>query len=333
MRTIAALAVLATGSWLWAAVGQAFPVSPPHPQADGAASAEAPAGTSPAWGKPIKTEIQPGQMVSFRSSNTEIQAYLVSPKSPPPTSPGTPTASTGAGATAAEDGEAVAKMPSVIYIHDIYGMTEFARSQAEALAGQGYVVLMPNLYSRIEGSEKGLNAQQAWVAYEKTPDRQAMQDLLAAVEYLHAEGKPTAEAPMAVVGHDMGGIYAMKLASADLRVTAAVNFYGRVVYANITPSRPVSPVEDLFNLRAPLLSFYGNQDPQVPKEQVQALESRLAHNPHRTYYEVIKLPSVGHGFLVPGRQGFNAQAAASAAEKVRDFLARYLRAEPPKDEL
>jgi dienelactone hydrolase len=104
------------------------------------------------------------------------------------------------------------------------------------------------------------------------------------------------------------------------------------VYSNITSARPNSPVEELFNLRCPLLSFYGNEDPQVPKEQVRALESRLSHNPNRTYYEIVRYPGVGHGFLVPGRQGFNAQAAQASEEKVRDFLARYLRAEPKKDE-
>jgi dienelactone hydrolase len=81
-------------------------------------------------------------------------------------------------------------------------------------------------------------------------------------------------------------------------------------------------------MRAPLLSFYGGVDPQVPRDQVRALESRLEHNPNKTYYELVKLPNVGHGFLVPGRQGYNADAATQAQERAKEFLARYLRAKP-----
>jgi dienelactone hydrolase len=96
--------------------------------------------------------------------------------------------------------------------------------------------------------------------------------------------------------------------------------------------RPTSPVEDLFNLNAPLLSFYGNADPQIPPAQVAAMESRLENNPNKTYYELVKMPGVGHGFLVQGRQGYNAQAAEQSEERMKEFLARYLRAEPKKME-
>jgi carboxymethylenebutenolidase len=275
--------------------------------ADGPAPAAAPAST--VYGKPVATQINPGQVITYRSTIQDISAYLVTPRVP-----------------------ADAKTPAVIYIHDIFGMTDFTRAQADNLARQGYTVLAPNLFSRIGGSEHGLNAQTAWIAYEKTPDPQVLSDLLAAVEYLNQEGKSTAGQPLALVGHDMGGIYAMMLAGDDLRITAAVNYYGRVLYTAMSPLRPVSPVEDLFNLRAPLLSFYGTNDPQIPPEQIRSLESRLQNNPNKTYYQVVQFSDVGHSFLVPTRQGYNAKAAAESQEKTRDFLARYLRAEPKKAE-
>ena len=280
--------------------------------ADGPAPATAPATTAPAataYGKPVTTPINLGQMITYRSSTQDISAYLVTPKV-----------------------SADAKTPAIIYIHDIFGMTDFTRGQADHLARQGYTVLAPNLFLRIAGSQHGLDAQAAWIAYEKTPDPQVINDLLAGLEFLNQDGKPTAGQPLALVGHDMGGIYAMMLAGDDLRITAAVNFYGRVLYASTSPDRPVSPVEDLFNLQAPLLSFYGTNDPQIPPAQIHSLESRLQNNPNKTFYQVVRFSDVGHSFLVPTRQGYNAGAAAKAQEKTRDFLARYLRAEPKKAE-
>ena len=276
------------------------------------ATQRAAAQPAPVYGKPIATGINPGQMITYRSTNQDISAYLVTPK-------------------------VTGKTPAVIYVHDIYGMTDFAKGEAEKLARQGYTVLAPNLYSRVENSAHGFNAQGAWVAYDKTPDAQVVQDLLHAIDYLTKDDKTDDEdagnqTRVGVVGHDMGGIYAMMMAGEDLRVAAAVNYYGRIMYSSTSKERPTSPVDDIFNLQAPLLSFYGDIDPQIPAVQVRTLESRLENNPNKTFYQVVMMPHVGHSFLVPTRPGYDQAAAKEAEKKTRDFLAHYLRAAPKKIE-
>jgi carboxymethylenebutenolidase len=300
MRMLAALVICCSATTLMAQTTRMGP--------DGVAAATQPAAV---YGKAIVTDILPGRMITYPSGGRDIPAYQVTPKI--------------AGGT-------TAPMPSVIVVPDIFGMTPWIKAQADALARQGYLVIVPNLYSRIAGDDKGLDAQRAWLAYDQTSDAQIHDDLAAAVDYLQQDGKPTAGQPVGIVGYDMGGIYAMMLAGSDLRVSAAVNYYGRILYSATSRNRPISPVEDLFNLRAPLLSFYGTLDPQVPTSQIDALESRLSHNPNDTFYEIVRYPGVGHGFLVSTRQGYNATAAKAAEEKTRDFLARYLRAEPKKED-
>jgi carboxymethylenebutenolidase len=285
------------------------------------------------FGEPIATDINPPQTVTCHAADHDVQALMITPKLPA--------------------GSPAPSHLSVILVHDIFGMTPFIKEQAKTLARQGYTVVVPNLYSRLEDSGMGvppmnastesthhgqdahsttLDANTAWAAYDKTSDQQVIRDLSATIDYLQAEGQPTANCPMAIVGYDMGGIYAMMMAGTDLRITAAVNYYGRILYANTSGNRPTSPVETLFNLRAPLLSFYGAIDPQVPEAQIRSLQSRLANNPNKTFYEIIRYPHVGHGFMVPGRQGYDKDAAAQAAEKTKMFLARFLRAAPPKPE-
>jgi len=278
--------------------------------------AGAAASQSRVYGKPLSTEIFPGEMIRYKSGNREIQAYLVKPKLP---------------AGASKD---LANLPAVIVVHDIFGMTPFIKAEAEKLARQGYTVMVPNLYSRLDKTENGLDAQTAWIDYDKTSDQQVTRDLAAAMDYL--EGPPVEDQPpqrpIGVVGYDMGGIYAMMMAGADLRVGAAVNYYGRILYSSTTSMRPASPVESLFNLRAPLLNFYGTIDPQVPENQLREMESRLSHNLNKTFYEIVKYPGVGHSFMVPTRPGYNADAAKKSEEKTRLFLAEHLRAEPVKVE-
>ncbi len=262
------------------------------------------------YGQPVTTEINAPQMITIKGADRDLSGYFVTPK--------------------LEMSET--KRPSVILIHDIFGMTDWIKSFANDLAKQGYTVIVPNLYSRVEGSDKGLDAAAAAKAYAGMSDQQAVGDIHAALEYLEQEGQPTAKQPIAVVGVDMGGIYAMESAGRELRISAAVNFYGRLLYANTTSDRPVSPVQSLFNLQVPLLSFYGTLDPQVPADQVKLLSQRLANNPNHIYYETVQFPGVGHGFMEPGREGYNAEADKDARAKMRAFLARYLRAEPAKDD-
>jgi dienelactone hydrolase len=194
--------------------------------------------------------------------------------------------------------------------------------------------MVPDLYSRIDNTEKGVDAKAAWLAYDTTSDQQVTRDLTAAIDYL--QGPPVENEPqkrrIGIVGHDMGGIYAMMMAGADLRVTCAVNYYGRILYAKTSPQRPASPVESLFNLRAPLLNFYGSIDPQIPATHLTTLESRLSRNLNKTFYEIIKYPNVGHSFMNPTREGYNKDAAEKTHEKTKTFLAQHLRAAPPATE-
>ena len=303
MRTFLAATLLLCGG---AAFGQA---TQPQTAADASATPAAAATSQPAvaYGKPVTTAIKAGQMVSFKSEGREIRAYQVDP---------------------VVDGP----HPSIVVVSDIFGMTDWVKKQADELAKQGYTVLVPNVYARIPDTDNGVNAQQAYMDYEQTPDQQVMTDVSGAIDYLQAEGKATAGQPLAVVGYDMGGIFAMMMAGTDLRVTAAVNYYGRVIYSTTSRNRPLSPVDHLLNLHAALLNFYGTSDPQVPSDQIEALESRLSHNPNGVYVDIVRYPGVGHGFLVPTRQGYNVMAAHQSQERTREFLATWLRAEPKKSE-
>ncbi len=131
---------------------------------------------------------------------------------------------------------------------------------------------------------------------------------------------------LGVVGYDMGGIYSIMLASSSLRVKAAVNFYGQLMYGHTSDRRPVSPVEAVSNLHAPLLSFYGGRDPQNPPPVLKLFRHHLAFNSNNAYHRVVIYKDVGHGFLVPGQQGYNAAAARNAMEQTFAFLKRVLKA-------
>ena len=254
-------------------------------------------------GKPLTTATQAGKSIDYLNNGVPIKAYLVAPEGPGP-------------------------FPAIIVAHDIFGLNPWIKKQADQLATQGYVVIVPDLNTRQNLAEPLADARTAWLAYDKMSDQQALSDLRAAVNFLVTHPTVGDKQPLAIVGYDMGGIYAMMLASIDLRIKAAVNYYGQIIYPVQNKLRPISPVEILFNLRAPLLSFYGDIDPQNPPDHLARLQSRLEHNPNNTHFTIITYPNVGHGFLVESRLGYNAQATQDAQDKTRDFLAKFLRVKP-----
>lgn len=322
-------AVLLTTLFLPAAVGQTTsPATEATPSVATAPASQSDAATSPASAPttaiaPTPPAVLPtlGKMIEYPNSTQTLRAYWVTPADAKP-------AATAPATEVAKD----SVRPGIILVHDIFGLTLWTKQQADSLAADGYTVIVPDLYSRLEPLDAPRDAGQAWIDYEKTSDFQVLSDLRAAVSFLAANPAVGEKQPIGTVGYDMGGIYAMMLAAADLRVKAAVNYYGRILYTETTKYRPVSPVEVIFNLKAPLLSFYGDLDPQAPADQVRRLERRLEQNPNNIYYAVVRYPNVGHGFLVETRPGYNAQAAQDAMKRTRAFLSKILHVPPPKPE-
>jgi carboxymethylenebutenolidase len=98
----------------------------------------------------------------------------------------------------------------------------------------------------------------------------------------------------------------------------AVEFYGRIVYAAITPNKPAQPLDLLLGLSCPLQCHFGEADPVCPPEHVDALERRLAGAPRAA--QVHRYPGCGHAFLNPTRPTWNPEAAELAWARALHFL-------------
>jgi carboxymethylenebutenolidase len=250
--------------------------------------------------------ISPGQMITYQDDIQQINAYMAKPE--------------GAG-----------PFPAVILVHDIYGLNAWTKKLADQFAGDGFLVIAPDLYTRQAFAGAARTPRQAWDAWNALNDVQAVDDLKAAVDYL-AKQPSVGEKPVGVVGIDMGGIYASGLAGQDTRVKAAVSFYGKILYTTLTPNHNVSPLDTLTNLQCPYLAFYGSIDPQNTTRQLEELQSRLQKNANNSWFDIVVYPNVGHGFLDSHRQGYNAVAAQDSLKRAADFLTRVLNAAPPASE-
>ncbi len=121
--------------------------------------------------------------------------------------------------------------PSIILLHDRWGLTSQIQTIAKQLACEGYIVLAPNLYGR-QGGMITANDEVAEALMARLNHEQALEDLNACCEFLNTNITEdilldnTKRNMHAVIGLGMGGNIAIQLAARRRRMRAAVSFYG-----------------------------------------------------------------------------------------------------------
>ena len=218
--------------------------------------------------------------------------------------------------------------PSLVMIHDVWGLTEHARDFACRFAREGFGVLALDLY-RGKGKYEITNPGE-WMRALSDPD--ALRDVQAGVDFL-ALAKPTRARKSAVVGFCMGGMYALLAACQCRGLSAAVPFYGLLSYEHgilHTPGgrdrrlKPVQPLDAAPDLRCPLLAFFGDQDEFIPAPDIERLRAKLAQADASSEIEIF--PGAGHAFMNDTRPAaFRPEIAKHAWTRTLEFLREQLR--------
>ena len=92
---------------------------------------------------------------------------------------------------------------------------------------------------------------------------------------------------------------------------------------DLTPARPISPVDRTPDLRCPLLGIFGAEDSNPSPEQTALIEQALRAN-HKTY-EFHTIDNAGHAFFSVDRPHYRVDAAKEGWKLIWDFFGRYLK--------
>ena len=124
--------------------------------------------------------------------------------------------------------EVKGKAPVVILIHEIFGLSDWAKEMADELAGQGFIVIAPDLLSGFGpnggGSSEFAGQDAAVKAVSGLDPNGVLADLDAAADY--GKKLPAANGKIAVVGFCWGGSKSFAFATHRKDLSAAFVFYG-----------------------------------------------------------------------------------------------------------
>ena len=207
--------------------------------------------------------------------------------------------------------------PTVIVVHEIFGVHEYIQDVCRRLAKQGYLAVAPYLYFR-EGEVahlKEINDIRDKVV-SKVAQNQVMEDLDSLVGWLQ-ESKMTAMDRMAITGFCWGGNVVWMYAARNQKLKAGVAWYGRLV-GDATALQPKFPVDIASELKVPVLGLYGGKDKGISLDSVEKMREGLKKAKSKS--EIIVYPDAEHAFHADYRPSYHEKSAKDGWDRMLGWL-------------
>lgn len=199
------------------------------------------------------------------------------------------------------------KVPAILFYSEIFQQTGPIERAAAYMAGQGYAVIVPEVFHELNpigtvlgyddaGREKG-NAD------KEAKDAQAYDtDNRAAIEYLEKQGWYNGN--LGAMGYCIGGHLAFR-AALQSEVKATACFYATDLHKNTIPNQPGQhSMERLADIKGELMMIWGKQDTHIPTEGRRLVLDKLTEADIKfTWHEF----NAQHGFMRDGDPRYDSE--------------------------
>jgi formylglycine-generating enzyme required for sulfatase activity/dienelactone hydrolase len=214
------------------------------------------------------------------------------------------------------------KVPVVLVLHEVFGLTDSTRNTADEIAAMGYIAITPGMLAGFGpngGATDAFTTQNAGAALDEREDADVYKDLEAWMDY--GNRLPQANGKIGIVGLTWGGgvgfRYAVTQPRKDLNAVYVFCVAGPPVY-NQGPAHFNKLIQDwpIHRTRVPVYGFYGEADitsatPALLSVQVSQDAMKAAGN----FFEPVIYPHAEHAFLRVGEDPVNDNPANAAADK------------------
>jgi carboxymethylenebutenolidase len=195
---------------------------------------------------------------------------------------------------------------TIVLVQEIFGVNSHIRSVADDYANQGFHVIAPALFDRVqrnlELSYNPTDSAQGMKTARQIGMDAALLDLAACISHARAEW---GRLKVGVLGYCYGGSLAW-LAGTRLDPAAAVCYYGGQIAANAA-EKP----------RCPVMMHFGAKDPHIGPAEIEKIKAAHPEIPLFLYH-------AGHGFNCDQRKDFDPQSAKLARQRTLEFFNKQL---------
>lgn len=196
--------------------------------------------------------------------------------------------------------ETKGKATAVVVIHEIFGLSDWARSVGDQLAAAGYIAIVPDMLSGF-GPNGGKSSDfpsvdAAREANSKLDQDVVVADLNATADFV--KKLPASNGKIAVAGFCWGGSQSFNFATKRKDLSAAFVFYG-------------GPPKDFSAITAPVYGFYAGDDSRIDATIPSATEAMKQAGKK---YDPVTYDGAGHGFMRAGQDPKNEEAGAKTGD-------------------
>ncbi len=194
--------------------------------------------------------------------------------------------------------------PSVLLVHEWWGLNDEIKTMAAEFAKEGFLALAVDLYEGKVASDP-TTAQTLMNAVDPA---KAIETLSVWINWLKADGRSTGK--VGTIGWCFGGGWSLNASIAN-PVDATVIYYGRVD----------RDAEDLKGLRGPVLGQFAEQDQWIDKPMVDGFEAAMKQDgkPLEVHWY-----SANHAFANPTGENYDKEDAQTAWKRTLDFFRKNL---------
>ncbi len=197
-----------------------------------------------------------------------------------------------------------ARKPGIVLVHSFNGLEQGYKDLVDKFAADGFVVLAVG-----------------WQTFEKSPSDAVVEQIVRdAVGVLKARNDVDPDR-LGLTGFCAGGRYTMLLLPTVSDFAAGVAWYGFPNTGGST-AQPVKPIDEIPQLRRPLLMIHGSADKASPIAGIFQYASALQDA--GKYFELKVYQGLPHGFMVQGGELWKSDKAEDAYRQMVSFFRRML---------
>lgn len=197
------------------------------------------------------------------------------------------------------DDQQTGPRPGVLVVHEWWGLNDYARGRAEALAKLGYVAFALDMYGAGKSTKQPAQAKE-WVGEVRSDVQKWRARALAGLNVLKQQPNVDPE-KLAAIGYCFGGSTAVQLAYAGAPVKGVVSFHGALV-----------PPPAGQAIKPQVLICTGAADSSIPAAQLEAFA--IGMEEVKAKYEMIVFGGARHSFTNPNAGEFGIENIAYQAE-------------------